>query len=184
MITLAELQTKFFSTLYENKLEPDLFQGDEAFQQERVVIYQASILNSRVSALSRLFHCCKKIVGDDYWQLLITAFIKAYPSREADITASGEYFSQFIAAHDAHNHVPYLADMAKLEWAWHLCFHEVKGEHYLKSYYPLDKLWEFCHAPSNKMFSLGNINIEHTFILYREHDRIIIKQTQGELHEN
>lgn len=175
-MNLMELQTKLFTAIYDNKYDSNLFAGDENFQRERLAIYQTSILASRTAALSRLFPCCKKIVGDDYWQFLISAFIKKYPSKEADITASGADLSEFMTLHEVHTHVPYLADMAHLEWAWHLCFHEAKGEYYLKSYYPLDKLWAFCHAPQDATFLLDDLKVEHTFILYREHDSIIIKE--------
>src|SRR6202012_3874804 len=49
-------------------------------------------------------------------------FIRAYPPRRPELLHYGQEFSGFIAEYEAAASVPYLADMARLEYAWNVAY--------------------------------------------------------------
>lgn len=199
---LAESQEKFYQALFSDKVDYSLFKGNEILNAERLTIYRHSICGNRVAALSRLFKCCAKMVGDAYWQQWVETFIAEQPSQATDITACGVNFSDFIAAQpEITAQLPYLADLARLEWAWHQCFHQATriitstslsqaiaeqgdelslyltpGIQFISSIYPLADLWQLSQTADNEIVILDESADGYYFILHREHDSIRIKQ--------
>ena len=198
---LNKLQTQFFDAVFNNNVDEKLFKSTPELLPQRLAIYRDSMAGMRHAALSKTFSGCKKIVGEHYWQLLIEEFSSRNFSHDVDIAANNRAFVEFIATHSVLKHVPYLADLAQTEWAWQQCFHqsslfqstqtlaqaiEQQGEQLLlilapgvqmiESIYPLETLWLFCHQQSSESLLLDDLRSKRYFILYRERDRIIIKQ--------
>jgi len=200
---LAEYQTQFMNQLFNNDSNNELFSGDHQQTLQRLQIYRNSIHGNRVAAYQRLFTCCQKIVGNDFWLQLLDDFISCTPSLATDITHSAKQLPDFIAQHHATKDLAYLADLAHLELAWHDCFHQATkpidrnltslpeavhqygeqlqlqlaiGSQLLSSQYPVADLWQLCQQePENdRPFLLTESNFY--FILYRKHDSIIITQ--------
>lgn len=67
-------------------------------------------------ALVAIFPCVAALVGEDAFALLARAYRLAHPPRRGDLVWLGEGLADFIAADPQLADVPYLADMARLEW--------------------------------------------------------------------
>jgi len=70
--------------------------------------------------LAQVYPVCFKILGENYFRQLATAYIKKYPSRHCDLNDYGEFFSEFLDDQSQQRaeliDFPYLSDLAKLEW--------------------------------------------------------------------
>lgn len=67
-------------------------------------------------ALAAVFPCVVALMGDEAFALLARAYRLAHPPLRGDLGLLGEGLAGFIAADPQLADVPYLADMARLEW--------------------------------------------------------------------
>jgi hypothetical protein len=71
-------------------------------------------------ALALTYPVTLRIVGDDFFAALVGDYLERYPSRHGDLHPAGNRFAEFVASGFAEkgSAFAYLADLAKLEWAW------------------------------------------------------------------
>lgn len=158
-------------------------------------IYQASMTGAHLTALKQLFPCCEKLLGAEYFQQLVWLFLEHYVSNAMGIDSCAEPFIQFIEAQtDLIEQVPYIADMAKLDWAWNRCFHgannpalkpqelteanelsTIKGLQLVKSNFPLGQLWEMCQPEYQGTFELDDSYSAVGVALVQRQSRIYIE---------
>ena len=62
-------------------------------------------------------------MGEDFFAAAAQRFIVASPPRAADLNQYGEGFADFLASFEAAASVPYLPDVARLEWAVNRALH-------------------------------------------------------------
>ena len=90
-------------------------------------IYRSSIHGQFTDALGELFPVCQRLVGERLFATLCQPYIRQHRSVRADVGAYGSGFAAHIATevanHDSLAQLSYLADVARLEWAWHQVFH-------------------------------------------------------------
>jgi hypothetical protein len=58
-----------------------------------------------------------RIVGERFFDAMAERYVRAEPSRSPDLNAYGATFPEFIQAFPPAASVPYLADVARLDWA-------------------------------------------------------------------
>ncbi|MBI2734942.1 MAG: putative DNA-binding domain-containing protein [Rhodospirillales bacterium] len=93
----------------------------------RLRIHRHHILDSLCSALAATFPTVQAVVGADFFRGLARGFVgRSLPSQPV-LAEYGEDFPAFIAGHDAARDLPYLADVARLDWALNLAFHAPAG---------------------------------------------------------
>jgi hypothetical protein len=111
--------------LYEFQREfiTELLQTETVSSNLGMQVYQNAARVIRHNTLDKIFPCCKKIVGADYFDQLVLEFIAQHQANDSQLSQIGQHFIAFIQAHLAGNLVPYLADLAHLEWLWHQVFH-------------------------------------------------------------
>ena len=93
----------------------------------RLRIHRHHVLDSLASALATTFPTVQAVVGADFFRGLAHAFVgQSLPSQPV-LAEYGAGFPAFIAGHDAIRDLPYLADVARLDWALNLAFHAPAG---------------------------------------------------------
>jgi hypothetical protein len=95
---------------------------------DRFEVYRASFEANLTSALRDTYPVVHRLVGEGYFNQLARSYLRAHPSVSADIHAFGAMFPLFLAKLDAVKSLPYLPDVAKLEWLAHLAFHAEEAE--------------------------------------------------------
>lgn len=90
---------------------------------EQWAVYRGSVMGGHVKALAEIYPVCERLVGEVFFAAMATPYVRTNPSRSPDLNAYGAGFADFIAAFPPAAGVPYLADVARLEWAWHRAFH-------------------------------------------------------------
>src|SRR6266542_3456863 len=71
-------------------------------------------------ALATTFPTVQALVGEDFFRMLARAFVGQSPPNQPVLAEYGAGFPAFIAGHDAARDLPYLADIARLDWALNL----------------------------------------------------------------
>jgi len=88
-----------------------------------IAVYQSSMRASLMNHLQEAYAICQRLVGETFWQALLSRYIGQTPSRHGDIAHYGADLPHFLAEFDPTKELKYLPDVARLEWAWHRCFY-------------------------------------------------------------
>ena len=94
----------------------------------RVAIYHRSALGNRTGALAAAYPVVGRLVGPAFFDEAATRYAAAFPSRSGDLNAFGDRFATFLAQYSYARDLPYIADVARLEWAVHESRHCARGE--------------------------------------------------------
>ena len=93
----------------------------------RLRIHRHHMIDSLASALAATFPTVQAVVGADFFRGLARAFVgQSLPSQPV-LAEYGAGFSAFIASQDVGRDLPYLADVARLDWALNFAFHAPAG---------------------------------------------------------
>lgn len=121
MPALRELQAEFAAVLNgTGQGNAALIRADGLSPATRIAIYQNNGLSNYRSALQAVYPVVHALTGDDWFRHYAGLYIAENPSSSGDIQLYGESFPDYLAALDA---LPYLADVAWLEWQVHCVFH-------------------------------------------------------------
>ncbi len=83
----------------------------------RLAIYRNNVLANYRKALAATFPVVQALVGPGFFGATIDAFVRAYPSRRGDVNRYGGDLARFLATYPPARDLPYLPDVARLEWA-------------------------------------------------------------------
>lgn len=90
---------------------------------EHVRIYRRAVLGTLTRALADIYPVCRRLTGHEFFDAMARVFVRQAPSRSPDLADYGATFGDFIAGFEPATALPYLADVARLEWHWHRAFH-------------------------------------------------------------
>ena len=93
----------------------------------RLRIHRHHVLDSLASALAATFPTVQAVVGTDFFTGLARAFIVQSLPNQPVLAEYGAGFPGFIAGHAVVRDLPYLADVALLDWMLNLAFHAPAG---------------------------------------------------------
>lgn len=121
---LSTLQREFVAALFAPEARAPLAILDDAPGRDaRFAVYRNNTLANLTAALLDVHPVVARLVGERFFDHVATQYAHAYPSASGDIHDYGEHFAAFLQAHPATTDMPWLADVARLEWAWHEAFH-------------------------------------------------------------
>jgi hypothetical protein len=90
----------------------------------RLQIHRNNFSESLIAALSAVYPVVTQLVGEDYFRQLARLCIAQHPPRTAHLHTFGGGLPSLLRALPSAAELPYLADVAELEWAWHEVYHE------------------------------------------------------------
>ena len=130
MRVLREQQKAFASSVIEgvNENHAQMIRGNNLGGARRLNIYRHSITIGLSDALAGVYDVVKKLVGDVFFAHIAEQYIQAYPSQTGNVHDFGEAFPEFLKASSEIEALPYLPDVARLEWAYHAVFHSPVAE--------------------------------------------------------
>ncbi|MEX0807692.1 MAG: DNA-binding domain-containing protein [Dongiaceae bacterium] len=116
--TLRELQSRFTAALLGGDLESiaPYVQTDPLAAVERLHIYRNHTRISLAAALADNFPVTRRLVGGEFFEATAKRFVAAHPPSEPCLTAYGAGFPDFLTRFEPARTLPYLADVARLEW--------------------------------------------------------------------
>ncbi|HUN92565.1 MAG TPA: DNA-binding domain-containing protein [Burkholderiaceae bacterium] len=95
------------------------FLEDDAVVARRLALYRGNVIVHATRALQAAFPVSRRIVGADFFDALAGAFWRAQPATDGDLNEYGATLADFIASFPPASTLPYLADVARLEWLVH-----------------------------------------------------------------
>src|SRR4051812_1202370 len=122
MRELAALQARFSAGIYDRAADADLpgmFLGEETLVSKRVAIYRNNTLANAARALEAAYPVVAKMVGMQFFAGLTRQYSLRFPSKSGDLNEYGEAFAEFLAGFAPTTELPYLAEVARLEWQVH-----------------------------------------------------------------
>jgi hypothetical protein len=118
MPSLHDLQHAFAAAvLAEDGAAPAFATTGPGNAIERIAIYRRAMFANYRGALAATYPVVKKLVGAPFFDGAVDAFVRAHPSRSGDLNVYGSEFGAFLAGYPPAAELPYLPDVAQLEWA-------------------------------------------------------------------
>jgi hypothetical protein len=105
-VTLLELQSRFAASL-----------ADSHAPDGRMAIYCNTIRINYRNALAATYPVVRALVGNAFFDAAVDAYATTYPSGSGDLNVFGDKFAAFLASYRYARGLPYLPDVARLEWA-------------------------------------------------------------------
>ncbi|POF31038.1 HvfC/BufC N-terminal domain-containing protein [Roseibium marinum] len=90
---------------------------------KRFNVYRNNVIVSLSEALGQTFPAIVSLVGDDYFNALARAFVTRHPPQSPVLMWYGGAFAGFLESFPPLAAYPYLADVARVEWAWLQAYH-------------------------------------------------------------
>jgi hypothetical protein len=93
--------------------------------EARLNVYRNTLVGTLTTALRLSFPAIHRLVGTEFFESAARLFIEAQPPRSAYLNDYGETFPQFLADFPPAASVPYLPEVARLEWAVNHALHAI-----------------------------------------------------------
>lgn len=125
MSSLAEIQSRFVDALRDRDQPPpaDIVGRADELPKQRFNIYRNNVHVSLVEALMGTYPVVNRLVGEEFFRGMARVYVGANLPRTPMLIRYGETFADFIDGFEPARTVPYLADVARLEWAWQGAYH-------------------------------------------------------------
>jgi hypothetical protein len=122
---LLRTQQAFAAALADPALLPDVVHrlaGDTALVERRLAIYRANVAAAAAKAMMAAYPVVRALVGDEFFGGLTRAYSRAFPSASGDLGDFGQDFASFLQTFEHAQSLPYLPDVARLEWRVHRAY--------------------------------------------------------------
>lgn len=103
VLSLREAQTQFAAAVLDG--------SDPAY-----AIYRDNVFTCLGRALAEAHPVVERLVGERFFRHAASQYIAQHPSRSGDLNEFGEHFSGFLRDFPPTRELPYLPDVARLEW--------------------------------------------------------------------
>jgi hypothetical protein len=111
MHSLLELQSRFAADLLGRGGAPGM------------AVYRGNIFGNWTQALSSAYPIVRKIVGEQFFGGLAREYAGAQPSASGDLNEFGSLFAEFVGSFPKTQDLPYLPDVARMEWLAHRAYY-------------------------------------------------------------
>jgi len=89
----------------------------------RFNVYRNNFYASLINVLAGRYPVVQRLVGEEFFRAMAKVYVDEQPPRSAMILAYGGGFADFLDRFPPVADVPYLPDIARLEWARHTAYH-------------------------------------------------------------
>jgi hypothetical protein len=94
--------------------------------RQRLQVYRNNVCHSLIAALGAVYPVVARLVGEAFFRHTAKAYIRAHPSRSGNLHDFGAELPAFLRVFAPATSLPYLSDVAMLEWAYHRAYHAVE----------------------------------------------------------
>ena len=115
----ADQQAAFAAALIDPALPapPGVRRQAKLPQSRRFDLYRNNMMASLIEAMEATFPAVRRLVGSDFFKAAAKTYIRREPPRSPVLLTYGETFGSFLDDFAPAKGVPYLGDVARLEWA-------------------------------------------------------------------
>lgn len=123
MQPLSDFTADFRTDLAQGAKRIRLNYTDKEEAKRRFAVYRNNVAHSLGEALARRFPVIQRLVGRDFFAALAKEFIAVHPPRSPVLQEWGGDMPGFLEGFPPVASLPYLRDVARLEWARGLAYH-------------------------------------------------------------
>ncbi len=115
-------------------LDPDLPapNGLKAWHGEtpsrRFAVYRNNVIAGLIDALGERFPVCLRLVGEEFFGAMAGCFVRVSPPLTPVLLEYGDSFADFVSNFEPARGLPYLADVARLEYAMGRAYHAADAD--------------------------------------------------------
>jgi hypothetical protein len=121
---LRDLQAEFAAAVFDERPEMSARVRAGRFPAaQHLQVYRNNVVESLTGALRAVYPVVEKLVGDGFFRYAAYEYLCAHRPRSGNLHDFGDAFENFLAGFAPAAELPYLPDVARLEWAWHQAFH-------------------------------------------------------------
>lgn len=125
--------------------------ADHVPPDERLAVYRNNGRHNFREALRAVYAVVERLVGKPFFDHMADRYAADHPSQSGDIHDFGKVFAPFLEGFPPVASLPYLPDVARLEWAMHEVFHAASAPPF-----PLERLARVAQAQYGALrFTLG-----------------------------
>jgi hypothetical protein len=199
MLTLLELQRAMLASFVEGDSEGIAGSLSDEVGPDRLDIYRNTIFFGLTQALRLAFPAVDRLVGAEFFEGAADIFIREHLPRAAYLDQYGGGFPEFLRHFARAASLPYLGDVARLEWAVNRALHapdvqplelselaEIAPENrgdvsfqphpsvgVLRSQYPVDDIWRSVLAGDDQALAAVDLAAGPIFLL--------VERTKGDV---
>jgi hypothetical protein len=89
----------------------------------RFAVYRNNVYASLIDVLGSRFPVSARLVGEEFFRAMARIYVAKTPPASPVLLHYGAEFADFVGTFPPASAVPYLACVARLEWAWHRAYH-------------------------------------------------------------
>jgi len=119
--------------------------------QAGISVYQNNLKANAERALAITYPSVKTIIGEENFRYATTQYLHEFLKTTADWGLWGEHLADFLAQQTLIESLPYLPDIARLDWALHQSYRAKNSESNINSFYLLEQ-----EDSTNLRFELAN----------------------------
>ncbi|MGV6810510.1 MAG: HvfC/BufC N-terminal domain-containing protein [bacterium] len=129
---LQETQAAFIAVIFKSPQQPPstaqqatqtaanlVRNHGELTAEQRLSIYRGSVHGILTQALEATYPVCRALVGDTFFSKMCSVFIDQSPPTSPYFHEYGDNLADFLQQFPPAQRLPYLSDMARLEWLRH-----------------------------------------------------------------
>ncbi len=122
---LADLQRRFASAVLQARLSvpDDVRREVRPTRERRFGVYRNNVKASLAAALAARFPVVERLVGEEFFTAMALVFVERHPPHSPVLAEYGSAFADFLEGFDPAADLPYLPDIARLEWSRNVAFH-------------------------------------------------------------
>ena len=111
MPSLLELQAGFAADLLGGGGSP------------RMAVYRGNVFGNWSAALAAAYPVVRRIVGAEFFDGMAREYAGAHPSQSGDLHEYGAQFAVYLESYPHSQDLPYLPDVARMEWLAHRAYY-------------------------------------------------------------
>jgi hypothetical protein len=169
-----------------------IFRGDCELVLARLAVYRGNVVGASGKALAGAYPVIGKIVGEEFFEGLAREYLRRHPSASGDLNEFGESFAEFVATFPHTQDLPYLPDVARMEWLAHRAYYAADARpleterlasmHFalgpacalMQSRWPLARIWEVHQDDFDGEFSVDLDAGPQKILVYRPRFRVLV----------
>lgn len=182
------------------KRNASIFRGPTERVLARLAIYRGNVVGASGKALAGAYPIIGKIVGEQFFEGLAREYLRGHPSTSGDLNEFGESFPEFLAEFPHTQDLPYLPDVARMEWLAHRAYYAADAQPadlgwlaatspetwgrlrftlapacvVMESRWPLARIWEVHQDDFDGEFSVDLDSGPQRVLIYRPQFRVLV----------
>lgn len=171
-----------------------------------IEVYRNNYRGNLQDALASAYPVIEQLVGAEFFRMLARDFIVQHSSRSANLSDYGAALGDLLSGYAPAQPLPYLPDVAKLEWACHLAYFaadaasldltrlsQVAPDDYenlllhvhpacriVSSNYPIVAIWQAHQSGADSLFKIDLASGAEIALVNRQDDAVNVRELTEE----